>query len=265
MTSSNESHTSGHLIERQMLLSRVRSQANPQSQAVEPAAPRRFITITRSVGALGDAVAAELAKHLHWHVFDKEIVDFIARDSHVRQDLVRELDERSQSLIHDTVQRLLLMAEGISFGNEEYHEALLRTLAYIATRGKAIIVGRGSAYALHGEPGLHVRIVASEERRMDRLAKRWLITPEEARRRLHQIDAERRSFIQHHFRQSLDDLRFYDATFNTDGLSVEQIVHAVLGMLTVPEHAQLADEPDGQETAPRPLADLLAQEPHPAH
>jgi len=263
MKRSNESPTSTHLIERQMLLSRVRSQASPRREAVEPASPYRFITMTRSVGAQGDDVASELAKHLHWHVFDKEIVEFIARDSHVRHDLVRELDERSQSLIHDTVQRLLLMAEGISFGNEEYHEALLKTLAYIAARGKAVIVGRGSTYALHGEPGLHLRIIASEERRTERLAERWHITSEKARRRLHQIDAERRSFIQHHFRQSLDDPHFYDAVFDTDRLSVEQIVHSVLGMLTVPEHAQLPDVPAGQETVPHTLPGSV--EARPAH
>jgi len=249
MKGSHESPAAMHMVERQMLLSRVRTQASPRA-APEPVSPHRFISIARDVGALGDAVASELARHLHWHVFDKEIVDFIAQDSRVRQHLVRELDERSQNLIHDTLQRLLLMAEGISFGNEEYHEALLRTLAYIAARGKAILVGRGGAYALRGGPGLHLRIVASQETRIERLAQRWLVSPDEARRRMQQIDSERRSFIHRHFRQDLGDLHFYDAVFDTDRLSVEQIVHAVLGVMAASKHAEHAHEPAARETVP---------------
>jgi cytidylate kinase len=253
MRRSPESPGASHLVERQMLLSRVRERAGPPRAETEPAALCRFVTIARDVGSLGDAVASELSRHLHWHVFDREIVDYIAQDSRVRQDLVRELDERSQSLIHDTVQRLLLMAQGISFGNQEYHEALLKTLALLAARGKAIIVGRGSAFALHGEPGLHVRIFASPAVRIQRLTQRWLTTPEEARSRMERIDAERRSFRQHHFRQNIDDLRFYDAIFDTDRLSVEQIAHAVLGMITVPEHAQHDEESVGEEGVTREI------------
>jgi cytidylate kinase len=249
MKGSGDSFPSTHLVERQMLLSRVRDYAAPPGSAPETTGSHRFLTIARDIGARGDEVASRLADHLHWQVFDKEIVDFIARDSRVRQDLVRELDERSQSLIHDMVERLLLMAAGISFGNEEYHKALLKTLAYLAARGKAIIVGRGSAYALQGEPGLHLRIIASQEVRVQRLVQQWQVRPEEARGRMLHVDAERRSFIQHHYRQNVDDPRGYDAIYNSDRLSVEEIVAAVLGLMVSPGHLRLTPEPSRQEVA----------------
>ncbi len=231
MTGQNESRDAAHLVERQMLFTHVRDKAADVRHAGEPASGHRFITIARSVGSLGDELAAELAARLNWHVFDREIVDAIAQNSRVRQDLVRELDERSQSLIHDMVARLLLMASGISFGNEDYHKGLLKTLALLAQRGDAISVGRGSAYALQGEPGLHLRVVASPEVRIQRLAQHWDLPPDAARRRMEQIDADRRSFVQHHFRQDVDDTRFFDAVFNTDRQSVEQIADAVMGMI----------------------------------
>jgi hypothetical protein len=249
MEKTTESNASSHLVERQMLLSQMRDKAGSHPAESEPARGHRFITIARTVGSLGDEVAAELAARLHWHVFDREIVDTIAQNIHVRQDLVRELDERSQSLIHDTVARLLLMAAGISFGNEEYHEALLKTLALLAARGEAIIVGRGSAYALQGEPGLHLRFVASPEVRVHRLAQQWRVSAEAARRRMEQVDAERRNFVHHHFRQSLDDLHFYDAVFNTDRHAVEQIADAVMGMIKLPEQVPRFVETAGHGTA----------------
>ncbi len=228
----------------------------------EPAGGHRFITMARAVGSLGDEVAAELAARLHWHVFDREIVDAIAQNSHVRHDLVRELDERSQGLIHDTVARLLLMASGISFGNEDYHEGLLKALALLAARGNAIIVGRGSAYALQGEPGLHLHVVGSPEVRIQRLAQHWNIPPDAARRRMDQIDAERRSFIQHHYRQDIDDVCFYDAVFNTDRQSVGQIADAVMGMITATTHAHGSAEIAGQGAVPNKMPILPENELH---
>ncbi len=260
----SESPAAAHLIERQMLLSRVREQATHRREIRNPETLYRFITIARDVGSMGDTVAAGLAQHLGWHVFDKEIVDFIAEDNHVRDDLVRELDERSQSLIHDMVQRLLLMAEGISFGNEEYHEALLRTLAYLATRGGAIIIGRGGAYALQGGPGLHVRVIASAETRVCRLAARWMVSPEEARRRMHEIDVQRRGYIQHHFRQNLDLPHFYNLICNTDHMTTEQVIHAVLGLMTAPRTEARPVDRVGVETAPAGLAGTASLQEHPA-
>ncbi len=244
----NESHAAGHLIERQMTLSRVREQASLQRSADESRDRCRFVTLTREVGALSKEVAAELAGRLHWQVFDNEIVNFIAEDNHVRAGLVRELDERSQGLVQDTVERLLLMAEGISFGNEEYHQALLKTLAYLATRGNAVILGHGSAFALQGEPGIHLRLTATPETRIKRLAQRWQISPHEAQKRMEQIDAERRGFIQHHFRRDVDDLRFYDAIFCTDRMSVDAIARAALELVKEPAPGR------GSQPAPEPEA-----------
>lgn len=257
MNGRSEPHDASQLVERQMLFSHMRDKAADLRPADESEGGYRFITIARAVGSQGDELAAELAARLHWHVFDREIVDAIAQNSHVRQDLVRELDERSQSLVHDMVARLLLMASGVSFGNEDYHKSLLKTLALLAHRGKAIIVGRGSAYALQGEPGLHLRVVGSPEVRTQRLAGYWRIPPDAARRRMEQIDAERRNFIQQHFRQDLDDPHFYDAVFNTDRQSVEHIANAVMGMIKTAllaqgpgEIAGQADIPDRMPTVP---------------
>lgn len=267
MKKEGESHAASHLVERQMLLSRVREKGDRPAVASPPALRHRFVTIARTVGSLGDEVAAALAASLRWHLYDREIVDAIARDSHVRQELVEDLDERSQSLIHDTVARLLFMAEGISFGNEEYHEALLRTLALLAAHGNAVIVGRGSAHALQGESGLHLRFVASPEVRIRRLAKQFLISAQEARRRMEKIDAERRSFVQHHFRQNVDDMRAYDAVFNTDHMSVEQVVQAILGIIQAQELPGRAETRAGsgdafqKEAVPQDSAQLTGARP----
>ena len=83
---------------------------------------------------------------------------------------------------------------GTRIFNEEYHRALLKTLVCLAVRGNAVILGYGSAFALQGEPGIHLRLTASPETRIERLARRWRLSPHEVQRRMEQIDAERHGF-----------------------------------------------------------------------
>jgi len=239
-TKSGESYGTGHLIERRLLLSNVLKKATSEAPIVEPENRFRFVTISRDRGSNGDAIAQELAGHLGWHVFDKEIVNYIAENSHVREGLVRQLDERSQSLIQDTIQRFLGMVEGGSFGIEDYHHALIRALAYLAARGEAIIIGRGANLALRAEPhGLHIRITASPETRVARLSERWKVSASAARRRMLELDSERREFVRQHFHRDVDDDRFYDLIFNTDRTEPSHVIASILAVICLPtaEHA----------------------------
>jgi hypothetical protein len=223
-----------HIVERQMLLHDTLDKAAQPRRAIQPKLRYRFITMSREWGSLGDAIAQDLAARIGWSVYDKEIVDYIAENSHVRQHLVQQLDERDQTLVHETIQRFLGMVEGGSFGIAEYRESLLKTLAYLGTRGQCIIVGRGANFALRSESGgLHMRIVASPAVRVERLCMRWHVPPEEARWRMEETDLQRRNFIRHHFRQNIDDPRAYDLTYCTDHLTPEQIADSLMGVITV--------------------------------
>lgn len=251
-TRSGESFGTARMIERQMLLAKTRDKAVRAGTAGKPNLNYRFITISRDKGSLGDAIAGELSERLGWGIYDKEILDYIARDSHVRQNLVLQLDEKSQSLVHETIQRFLRMAEGGSFGVAEYHEALLKTLAYLATRGDAILVGRGANFAMISETsGLHVRIIASAKVRIQRLSLRWHVPPAEARWRMEEMDAERRNFIRHHFKQNVDDASFYDLVYNTDHLKPSQVVESILGVMRAsPQKAGAKPVTEGKAEAP---------------
>lgn len=227
---SGENYGVARLIERQMSWRSVRETTAPTPKPAVSAGPYRFLTVSRQLGSLGGDITQELARRLGWHVFDREIVEYIASHRHVRQRLVEDLDEKSQSLIQDTVRRLLEMVEGGGLGIEEYHEALVHTLVSLATRGQAILVGRGANFVLRSQPGLHLRFVGSTEIRLRRLRERWGMSPREARTRMEQADRERAEFIRRHFKADADDPSFYDLLLNTDQLTVERCVSAVLSL-----------------------------------
>jgi hypothetical protein len=194
--------------------------------------PYTFVTISRDVGTLGDEIAQELALRQGWRLFDKEIVNSIANNNRVREDMVRQLDERARGQMHNMILRMLRMPEGAPFGYEEYHEALMKTLATLAAQGEAILVGRGANFALRWvEHGLHVRITGSPEVRIQRLSELWTVSSEIARRRIAAIDADRRAFIHNHFKKDVNDLTYYTLAINTDNISVEQAVGSIIALL----------------------------------
>ena len=233
-----ESYGTHHIVERQMLFHDAVEKAEREEPARKSSLRDRFLTLSRELGSSGDDVARELAGHLGWRVFDREIVESIAADTKVRQQLVSQLDERAQNLIHESVQRLLRLTEGGSFGVPEYHESLLKTRGILAMQGNSIIVGRGANFALRGTNGLHVRITESLEQRIARTTREWGVTAAEARARLEAADAEKREFIRQHFHADIGDPRQYDVSFCADHLSTEQLSAAILGVLGFPPAAR---------------------------
>ena len=107
-------------------------------------------------------------------------------------------------------------------------------------------MGRGANFSLRDdERGLYVRITASSAVRFQRLSKSWKATPEEARHRMEADDEERREFIRKYFKKDFDDLRFYDLIFNTDRLSIEQIVTSILPVIQGPTSEKTEGMPPG--------------------
>lgn len=232
---SGEPAGTDHIIERQMLLRSARDRAAHEHPPDNATSPLRFVTISRQAGSFGELIAEDLAGRLGWRIYDREIVETISRDSHTRESLVQQLDEKSQTLFHDTVKRLFGMAEGGSLGVETYHLLLVKTLVSLGTHGQAILVGRGANFALRGQPGLHVRIVASPKVRQERLAAIWKLDNRDANRRMLRLDEERRAFILRHYKLDPDDPRHYDAVYNTDTLAPERITASILAALGFPK------------------------------
>ena len=223
---------SAEIAERELEKWNAKQQAARTAKTKKPVPAIQFLTIARDQGSLGDEIAQELSRRLNWHIFDKEIVTCIARDSNVRENMIRQLEEKSQNIVQDTISRFLRMPENNYVGSWEYHTFLIRTLAGIAKGGSAIIVGRGANFVLHEDnEGMNVRITASPEIRLHRLSESLKVTQEEARRRMHSDDEERRKFIRLHYRQDYENTDFYDAVFNTDRATVKQIASAILAYI----------------------------------
>ncbi len=159
------------------------------------------------------------AEMLGFGFFGIEIVDQIAREQGVRRELVAGLDEHVRAAIDRWV------GDGVRrapFTETQYHEALLRTLGALSERGRVVILGRGSPYALPQGRTLRVWVVASRPYRRERLALVRGLDAAAAERQLDREEAERQSFIRHHFQVDPDDASLYDVVVNTETLGIER-------------------------------------------
>lgn len=189
------------------------------------AAPPFTIAISRQVGARGTSVAREVGTRLGWPVYDRELLEQIARDMKVRVDLVQCVDERKVGTIQECIEALLLktpVAEGA------YLRHLLDTVFALGTHGESVIVGRGSPQILPSSTTLRVRLVGTLEDRIGVMMKKLGVSRPDAVRYIETTEQERRRFIQDHFYKDSADPLYYDLVLNSSRFSDGECADLIL-------------------------------------
>jgi cytidylate kinase len=194
-------------------------------------APAFTIALSRQVGARGTSVAREIGARLGWPVYDKEILEKIARDMNVRVDLVKSVDERRVSSIQECIEILLTKAP---VGEGAYIRHLLDTILSLGTHGECVIVGRGAPQILPPDTTLRVRLVSKPEDRISVMMKLLGVSREEAARHIEKTDRDRARFVHDHFHKDPADPLLYDLVLNssrfTDSECADVIIHALQRM-----------------------------------
>lgn len=211
------------LIDRQLTRRQVFERA-PKSQAPTPGEKPpliRIITISRETGSGGRTLAARLAKRLEYELIDRQIVDKLVHDTGARERLISSLDERTRSAV-------VLWVEGILTGRyidqSEYANALCRSITTLAEHGDSVIIGRGANVILGPRGGLHVRVIAPPEVRVQNLMRHLSMGPREAREHIDLCDEERRRFYAEVLNADIDNPNDYNLVINTarEGLDLAE-------------------------------------------
>lgn len=201
------------------------------------------LVVSRECGSGGTSLAQLIGERLKWQVFDREIVEEVARSAHVRRQLIESVDERVRSAWSEFRHRLL---EGEGIDRESYLHHLRQVILALGHHGNVIILGRGAVYILPPDCAVRVRLVAPLELRARRVAEREKIALNKAQRRVEQIDAGRAAFIRAAFGKDVNAAEDYDLVLNTGDLSLEAAAEIVLAKLQAKLHAQLETAPCGK-------------------
>jgi cytidylate kinase len=192
----------------------------------------KFITISRQFGCGVHPLAETLADNLTsfnpkippWAVYDKLLIEKIAQDHNLSEDLIISFSRKLRSDFEDSLLGLLK-----SHTPElKVYRSMVSTIRALAMRGEAIIVGRGSGIITRDIPGgIHIRIIASKNYRAASAQEKFNITRDEAVDLINKMDEEREAFVKKYLNADINDPLNYNVVYNSEKLTTEEITASV--------------------------------------
>jgi cytidylate kinase len=160
-------------------------------------------------------------------VYQREILDRLARDTHVPPDELNRLRREPPRMLIDFFRNLSSKA----MDGFEVRNRIAELIRHAATEGHVILIGMGGAGATADlENGVRIRLEAPKEWRVQRIVEMEGISSVEARLLLQRHDAERE-----HLRR-LYAMRFprdpvFDLIYDCSAFSLAQLTQHVLGAM----------------------------------
>lgn len=221
----------------QRCLTYVETQVGLQSKRLR-ARPGPTITISRTTGSGGVAVAERLAEFLQrhkpatpapWTVFHRTLVEKVLQEHNLPAEMSKYMPEDRVSYIRDAMEELL----GLHPSSTSLVTQTTETILHLAELGHCIIVGRASNVILAGsETAFHARVIGSIDRRTERVMAERKVDRKVALDALKKEDAARERYLKSNFDADLEDPLLHHLVLNTDWIPIddaaELIGHAVL-------------------------------------
>jgi cytidylate kinase len=195
----------------------------------------RIITIDREYGSGAAEIAKKVASRLGWKLWDELLTTEIARVMDCECRAVEAREERRDALTYRLFKAFLkgsfegtLNASRVKMVDADcIREAAETMVRQAASEGNCVIVGRGSAYYLHGDPEVfHIFLYAPIEDKVHRLELQGK-SEEEAYSLAESVDRDRAAYIKQYFNVDWPFLHMYDLMINT-AMGDEAVVDTIM-------------------------------------
>lgn len=195
-----------------------------------------FITLSREYGcgalSLALTLVAMLNERFHpplpWVVYERELLDRVARELNTRRDIVESIDGRRRDAMTELFDSLL----NLKVDEVVVFRKLAEVIRSLAVHGNSVIVGRGSYWLTQGlKNGLHVRLVAPRDWRIANIATGRNLTFNEAAKIVALGEKQRNQFIKTYFVSDAERPMMHDLTINMAQFNVAQAAEIVTAAL----------------------------------
>lgn len=189
-----------------------------------------ILTLSREFGCEGYALASELVRRLSseshpWMVYSRDMHDPQAPD----KDPVHELADLVDASGRDAITEMFDKFMADKPTDMERYTTLVNNVRTLTRHGYALILGGGGAILTKGHPrAFHVRIQASEEFRVNRIATVTGLRLEEAQTQVAEHESNRVAFIQKYTKHNITHTHLYDLILNNGTTPVEQMSELIL-------------------------------------
>jgi cytidylate kinase len=197
----------------------------------------RVITIEREFGSGAAEIAASLADHLHWKLWDQALTQEIAKVAHVDPSAVMCCDERRDSRFHrlartfwrGSYERNMELNSAAPFDTDRFVAISEQVMRKVAGAGNCVIVGRGAPYFLRDRADVfHVFLYAPRAEKIRRLRELGKSTSE-AEELVDTVDRDRMEFVKHYFNADWPTRCLYHMMINT-AIGNEHVLAMILSM-----------------------------------
>lgn len=201
------------------------------------------ITISRQSGSEGNTIALMLSERLGYQILDKTLMAEVAKSRGWDPNQFEDITD-DKHLTRSNLEKILSSIRppfGSLSENPQYHfedyekftgEMVQKILNAAYERGNVIIVGRGGQVALAQKPNvIHLRVVASEEKRVRTWRMRDKLSLEEAQKRIRERDKAHTDFVRSYFGANINDCSLYDLVINTDKITPADATETVIVLL----------------------------------
>jgi cytidylate kinase len=182
-----------------------------------------LVTIDREYRSGGSEIARALGERLGWRVWDEQLTLEIARRMECGCSAVEILQEQRDPLYYRLLKAFFRgSAEGVQnvgrlkmVDADCIREIAAEVVTAAATAGHSVIVGRGSAYALHDRPHVfHVFVYAPLDEKLRRMEHAG-VTRRRAITLLESVDRDRAAFIKQYFGRDWPDRHLFHLMINS--------------------------------------------------
>lgn len=190
-----------------------------------------IITINRECGSGGGEIARLLGNKLGVKVYDRKILDSVAQQFDLSVENIERVKAQRVTWWDDFC-RFYQQFGTVSSSNDTLLEATplsvyhaeARLMRELAAKESCIIIGRAGFHIFHNEPNaVHILIIADDDARIDRIARKQNLSKEEAEKVIKDIDNRRDTFVKSVTDKSRLDAHNYDLVINITGMSPEQV------------------------------------------
>lgn len=215
----------------------------PRAGAQPPPPAEPFITLSREPGAGAWSLAQQLVQCLNaddpagrpWTAWDRELMEKVARDYHLSTQLIDSLEEANHSWLTEFLSGLSSADVPEQADEARIYGRMVATIRALAQAGRVVIVGAGSVFVTRPMPGgIHVRLVAPLEKRIEFMAHTCNMTPKAAAARIKEMEHNRQVFFRRYWPKEAIAPESFALTINTATLSTETIIDL---LKTVVRHA----------------------------
>jgi len=192
---------------------------------------KHIVTISREYASGGYEIGQKLAQRMGWKFYDKELIAELADRLLVPRSYVAERDEKpvSRNIFHEVFP---IFANGDGGQAEYIFNEQGKFIVQLAQQGSCVFAGRRADYYLRDNPeALHLFFYADMDFKLARVCAEEHCTPEEAARKIAQIDKQRKTSYEYTTGREWGDRHNFDRMICTSTYGIDACVDELAALL----------------------------------